>query len=538
MSQQNPGRPAGATAFVLSLYFVIACIWAWPATARPDRRVHDLGDPLHLGYIMAWDAHQIVRQPWALFDANSFYPYSRSLTFADHLLPEALLVAPINWSTGNAVLAFNTAVILALTASAFCMYSLMLVVTRSRAAAMLAGLVYAFNGFMLQETPRVHVLNIQWWPLALLFLMKFVERASVRSGCLAIGLLFIQALSGSYYLIYTALFAPCWLIALYVFMRRAPDRRALAILAGAGVLAAALGILILHPYLATLKTLTIEKGWAGGADLLSFFDPGPRNWLYGGARPAIQAAEVPHFIGIAALILAIWGALVTIRASAERRALAVVALGTIVFSAAMTLGPLVHLGGRLLGGGPYDWLYWNVPLVRGMASPERIGILIKLGLAILVGFGAERLLSRLQTIQRTAMMILLILLLPLEHWSPARRIAGVDVPTGSLVPQVYRDLAQSGSTPVVDLPLYPERAKKLWALYLYFSTYHWRPIPIGRTSFYPPAHDFLAWSLGDFPSATSLRLLDQMGVRTVVVHPNIWPLCERNERLRQIEGTP
>ena len=44
-----------------------------------------LGDPLHLSYVMAWDAHQLVRRPTALFQSNSFHPYPRSLAFADHL---------------------------------------------------------------------------------------------------------------------------------------------------------------------------------------------------------------------------------------------------------------------------------------------------------------------------------------------------------------------------------------------------------------------------------------------------------------------
>ena len=73
---------------------------------------------------MAWDAHQLVRRPWALFDSNSFHPYPRSLAFADHLTPEAVLVAPVAQLTGNPVLAYNVAVVLALAMSALGMFAL------------------------------------------------------------------------------------------------------------------------------------------------------------------------------------------------------------------------------------------------------------------------------------------------------------------------------------------------------------------------------------------------------------------------------
>jgi hypothetical protein len=68
-------------------YLGLAFVWAAPAALHPTRSVPDLGDPLHLAWIMAWDAHQLVHNPLHLFDANGFHPYSSSLTFADHLLP-------------------------------------------------------------------------------------------------------------------------------------------------------------------------------------------------------------------------------------------------------------------------------------------------------------------------------------------------------------------------------------------------------------------------------------------------------------------
>lgn len=198
-------RRAGLAALA---YAVLAVLWGAPSTLAPTESVPDLGDPLHLGWIMAWDAHQIVRKPWALFESNSFYPYPHSLAFADHLLPEALLVAPVFWITGNAVLAYNIAVVLALTLSALALFLLARAMGLCDTAAFVGGLVYAFNRFTLHEVARVHVLSVQWWPLALVFLDRFVREGRGRDAAALALFLLLQGLSGTYYLVYTLLLAP------------------------------------------------------------------------------------------------------------------------------------------------------------------------------------------------------------------------------------------------------------------------------------------------------------------------------------------
>jgi hypothetical protein len=208
--------PAGAA------YAALAVLWAAPSALAPFDSVPNYGDPLHLGWVMAWDAHQLVRAPWALFDSNSFHPYPRSLAFGDHLLPEALLVAPLFWATRNAVLAYNAAVAIALTLSALAMFALVRCVAGRADAAFLAGLAYAFNAFTQSELPRVQVVNLQWWPLALLFLGRFAREGRARDARCFAGAFVLQGLSGSYYLLYGALLLPLWLLAAATAAGRRP----------------------------------------------------------------------------------------------------------------------------------------------------------------------------------------------------------------------------------------------------------------------------------------------------------------------------
>jgi len=518
-------------------YVVIAVVWALPMTARPTERVPDLGDPLHLAWTMAWDAHALARQPSRVYDANAFHPYPRSLTFADHLLPEALMVAPLFWATGNALLASNAALVLALALSATAMFLLVRHLTASPAAAFVAGLVYAFNSLTLHELPRVHVLNVQWWPLALLWLDRFRAGGRRRDAVLAAAALGLQGLSGTYYLVYTAMLTPLWLIVIGLGRPR-PAPPSLRPLLLALATAALIGGVLVWPYAARVGALGFEKGWTGGADLLAYLEPAPRNVVWPALDLAPGHSELPHFVGALTLVLAALGLARFLRGHAGAGTGSVVACALVAaaIGLAFSLGPIVHVAGRRIGVGPYDVLYRSVPPLRAMAGPERFGVLVPLGLAVLVGIAVAALVARLPRRAGLAVAAALSVLVPLEHWSVPR--AAAEVPAGADLPPVYLWLARDERTPVIELPLYPSRARKQWAAYLYFSTYHWRPIPVGRTSFYPPAHEFLVHMLEGFPDEGSLAALDRLGVDTVVVHPRVWAEAERAARLASVEAQP
>jgi hypothetical protein len=519
---------------VVLAYAALALLWMRPMSFSPATVLPDVGDPVHLAYVMAWDAHQLVRRPWALFESNSFYPWPHSLAFGDHLLPEAIVVAPVWWVSGNAVLAYNVSTFLALTTSAMAMFLLVRELTGNAAGGFVGGLAYAFNGFTFIEIARVQVVHLEWWPLSLLFLVRFLRGRRSRDATLFALLLALQGLSCTYYLVYSALVLPVWLLLAYAVRRRFPDRGERRALALAFVLAGLATAPLLWPYLGRLGQA--EGTVSNGADLAAFFTPGQANPIYGAG--AAQASYAREFIGHAALVLILVGLWTGWRRRDDDgarvlRAFAVIAGATFLIGMVLALGPVIRVGGIPRLAGPLALVLRLLP-VSSLRQTPRFDVLARLAGALLMGIGVGTWVPRLPRVGRILVIAVLAVLLPLEHWQPP--LYGSRLPVGDEVAPVHRWLATEGTGPLVELPLFEK--KRFWAMYLYFGTYHWRPVPIGRTSFYPPSHELLAATLARFPDAMSVETLDRLGVGTVVVHPGLWGASEGPYRIAQLQKTP
>lgn len=514
-------RPLVAAA----LFCALAVLWMGKSGLRPGDTIADVGDPLHLAYILAWNAHQLVTSPLRLFDANSFYPWGQSLAFADHLLPESLMVAPVLWATGNPVLGYNLAVFLGLVMSAWFMRWLIMEATGNPKAALLSGLVYAFNGFTLVEANRVQVIHLQWWPVALVFLGRFVSEPSFKWAMGLGAALALQGLSGSYYLAFSALITPFWIGLAFAGSARRPTLRAARALALAAVLACIPVVLLILPYL--IRGLPRARV-SGGVDLIAYMSPAPGS-LWSSFLSVDSLGR--EFKGVAGSGLMAMGLIALVRTRPGWvRALGLIAIATLLVGVAFSLGDIVSVAGTAYGPGPQRLLLEYLPL-EGLRHTPRFNALAVLGGAVLAGLGAARFLR--STRIGAFALVALCVLLPLEQWSATGY--GVTLPKTADLRAVYRDLP---SGPVVDLPLFPVRQRRYWAAYPFLSTFHWNPVLIGRTSFYPPGHEFLAWLLGSFPDARSVSVLSRLAVRTVVVHPRVWTEEERQERLDRIGDFP
>ncbi len=101
---------------VVGGFTVLTLVVTYPLVREMTRGLpSDLGDPLLNTWTLAWDADRLRHGLQGLWDAPIFYPYPNTLAYSEHLLGIAVLTAPVQWLSGNAVFTTVT-VVLQLTA--------------------------------------------------------------------------------------------------------------------------------------------------------------------------------------------------------------------------------------------------------------------------------------------------------------------------------------------------------------------------------------------------------------------------------------
>ena len=182
-----------------ALYVALTFLLAYPLSVTANRTLPSDDPDGHLFmWTLAWDAHAFVHQPLTIFDANIFYPNRDSLAYSENLIGSAFFAAPVLWLTGNPVLAVNVVSLLSCVLCGLGAYVLGRRVGLSAAAAVLAGLVFAFSPPRFFRFSQLHLAAVQWIPFALASLHAYLERGQKRDLHLAIAFFTLQVLASGH----------------------------------------------------------------------------------------------------------------------------------------------------------------------------------------------------------------------------------------------------------------------------------------------------------------------------------------------------
>ena len=552
-----------ATAAALLLFVVLSLVLTYPLALHLTDAVEDRQDALLNVWITAWDGHQLLSDPLDLFDANIFYPYPRTLAYSELLLGNGLLSLPITAATGNPVLGYNVALLLSFVLSGFGTYLLVLSLTRSPGAGMVAGTIFSFSAYRMTNLAQAQLLTTQWMPFALLALLQLVRSPRVRHVVTFVLLFCLQALSSFYYAILLAMAVAglvAWQLAVRLWLRVRAGvqdgfhlRRVLLYLLLAAVLCVLIVLPFALPYFQVQRDLGFERSLADNEP----FSASLRQYLMVPSGSVVHGWWLPSddtpiaggyavdalFPGLIALALSVWG-LVRGRGAVRWFFLLLAAVSLV-----LSFGPRLYLApGQPAGleiGLPYAWLYAVVPGFKALRAPVRFDALVMLSLAVLAGYGlaalgGKSLKDRAKPQGRSAPILLgmgvllLVGLVVVESlvWPAAK---AEPVPVGGEVPRVYRWLADHGTEPVLELPMaFTPGGPQLD--YQYLSTYHWRATPDGYSGFVPPKHGQIVYEMTRFPSERALSLLQALGVRHLVIHTDRFAASRWQEMEQALSG--
>lgn len=488
-TQEGRGGPGYWPA--TAVYLVLSIVLTYPLVTR--LATHIPGGNVDEGAFLwnLWWVKQALLNLHAnpLYTEIIFYPLGADLTLYTLNLLHGVLALPLTLTVGP-IAASNVLFIFSFVLSGSAAYLLALDALGSgrraaRLAALVAGVVYTFaaSRFLYAALGQYNFVAIEWLPLAALFFLRTLRQPGWRSPVLAGVFAACAGLTEMTFVVFLFIFGlviltHAWLRrSAVVFNRRTLTRLLLALgvfLAGFGPLGAAV---VRQSWQSEDYIL---RGWGGAdrflVDLLGPLVPSPLHPLAGAlARQAtLSFSDINFaFIGYLALVLAIAGALLSLRQATDRpagssgpaprtlhpgpRPSAVLWLLVALAFSLLALGPLLHINGQSLFD--VDGLPLNIPLpyvlihylpiLKGARVPGRFAIMATLAAAVLIALACHVLLARLRSARRQSLAAaVLVAVIVAEN-------AALPLPLVSAAPPpAYASIAgDTASATVLQIPL-------------------------------------------------------------------------------------
>ena len=516
----------------LGLYAVLTVALTWPFAA--NLRVMDAGDSAFFAWEIGWTVHALKTDPAQMPHANIFHPLRYTLGMDEPVLGTTVLVLPLALFTDDAVLLYNVVRLLTWLFSALFAYWLAKELGAGEWIALLAGALFAFSPIRTDQVAHLSTLGTQWWPLVLLFTIRFAKGNRTRDALLAALFFVLAFLACGYHGVIAGAVLPPFLLVL--FWGRWDRLKA-------GLLAAVLaGLALLPVYRMHQKGLSPENYSRGTEETIlysaaveSFFATSGWNRVYGEIGDAFRTVGPNNlFPGLMVPVLVLAG-VIAVRRSRERPSREAIALGVLLLTAALVaLGPRVRAFGHDLGPGPWALLRDTVPVFQMIRVTSRAGVFLALPLTMLAAMALTRLKPKPAVLAGVGLIALgetLIVPIPMPQWSKL-------IDTRKEPPPVYRWLAeQPGRDPIVHLPMLDvyglERRPAFHeSVYMVYSTLHWKPLVNGYAGIEPKRYVEIRNLARSFPSEPFLDALRAIGTRYVIVHrkgygPNQWERLQK-----------
>ena len=261
MSSAAPGGVRARELTLVGLLFaLLTLVLAAPLSLAPATKALPLSADTRLFlWTISWDVHALLHQPLSIFDANIFFPEPRTLAYSEHLIGSAVLGAPALLATGNPVLALNVIVLLSCVLSGLGAYYLARRLGVGGAAALAAGVIFAFGPARFVRLAQVHVAVVQWIPFALAF-MHLYARHRRRRDLVAVAALFtLQSLSSGHGGLFLTLALGALILYYWGFGRLPGPGRMLRDLGVVGLLLLAVNLVFLVPYLRAQQDVGLHR---------------------------------------------------------------------------------------------------------------------------------------------------------------------------------------------------------------------------------------------------------------------------------------
>jgi hypothetical protein len=511
---------------VLVASLLVTTFLTWPMVQRLGAVGRlDSGDGKLSIWNVGWVDHAILTDPRHFLDANIFWPHSGTLAYSEMNLVAGVLGLPVFALTHNALAAHNAAVLMGLMLSLSLTWSLVRRLTGSSGAGFVSAVLFTFCSYLWAHTAHVQLLMTFVVPLVMLAFHGLRDSPTTGRSILLGAALATAALACGYYGVYGGILVG---FASLVFARRAA--KYWIALGGAVVTAGLLVLPFVVPYMRVraatgAEPVRTEPALQISADLQDYLTSPT---ILENAIAPFKWAEFPHESlspGPVLLILVgvAFGAVGRVASFRLRDALPAGMRRPFGPTGRTTESAIPLTESQVLWGycavtalavwaslgpayGLYAVLMRVVPGTSLLRAPSRMGIDVALGLAVIGGLGARRLI-----VGRRWAFALLVAVCVLDRYT------GWPSVEADPIPNVYRVLATLPPGAVVDFPFpYVPNDFHHHTRAMYNSTADWMPRVNGYSDIVPADFLEIAMPINDFPELSAFPLMYRYHVRYVV----------------------
>lgn len=508
-----------------ALYLALTLVITWPLGQQLTTSIPgDYGDPLFVSWVMGWVMKQLTAMLTGhteaiagFWHAPIFFPERNTLALSDHFMAQSAQALPVWWATGNVILSYNVVVIASFVLTALGTSLLVQQITGSRLAGALAAVMTAFNPHRLVwELGHLQTLSIQWLPLALVGLHRFIRMGSTPA--LTFGALSIIALnlSSGYFMLYCAPFIALFTLADMAIQGQLLDRRRWFGLVIAGVCIALVTVPFVLPYVNMQRQHGFERAVQ---EVIAY------------SAQLDQYASALPWLGIT-LACALFSSVVMWRAEARGwRTYAALFLLFAVLTFWLSLGPVVRSSGQPLGvPSLYAVLYTWAPGFKGVRVASRYAAVMLVFISMFSAIGAAWLMRIAPRAGRLVTLAIIVLFL-WRAWPSPFHMNGV-IPEAKLqlppayltplpqLPAIYQAVAGlDGNAVLAELPF----GEPWYELrYMFFAIGHGKRLMNGYSGVFPASYAARRDRLAD-PLAAPVRASEALsGATHVIVHERAW----------------
>lgn len=266
LAAEAPPEPWPWRLAVLAGYLLLGLIFTWPLALHAGGGVIQVGDrPVDAGqgiWNLWWARASLLRGANPFVTGHLFFPEQLNLFYQTLSLPNALSVWPVLALVGP-VAAFNTIIALSFGLGGYWSYRLGRALGAGRAAALLAGFVFAFTPYHIQRVwgGTMELASTHWLALYALLLLRALARRTPLSVAAAGLALFVATMASQYHGLYAAVYTAAHGALAALLAPRGERWRTLAAGAGVGAVWAAL-----------LLPVALLAGGLGGVALEDWYE--------------------------------------------------------------------------------------------------------------------------------------------------------------------------------------------------------------------------------------------------------------------------